>query len=782
MDGASSQFRLTSFVWESQPGRYVLTVVAHATAKLVQGQEAHWSRSHEDYPLGYDDAQAASARMNLVAPFKPRADVVVVGKAYAPPGSDADRLLARLRIADFAKAVSVTGDRLWMRNEAGRWGSSAPRPFSQMLLSGERSLRSAENPAGLDPAGLPVEGRLALPNLEPVAGSYSAVLGPVPPSAPSRRNLLSPHAVAWVGALEMGRAPGPVVEGLNFGFFNLAPADQQLAEITPGSAVVLENLNATHSMFTSRLPSTVPRVRGTDPASGRPIEPQLRCDTLWIDGDREIAWLVFRGTVDLMRPDLPVSLSLDVERWQPAATLTPSTTQSLLLTQAQTATTSGPPLPFAGPRGPAFGVYAQPDPRLAPSFGSPAAGAVRDEITADLPEKGSYPPPPGPKRSITSEILVDAQNQALPFGGADWDSTGDLEVTNTAGLPRQDTAEIESATPIHPARSTEPPPPPSMPGGLPFGSQSPNSVHASGPPSVTALLDRGRETAVPETLPRKRLSPRGSPGPIPEIGETPAPELPADLEPDAPPAMLGRGPSVLDIQAPPPPLTAEPAGVASVSATEPGSEPAMASELSDPTPPAPAVGPPLPPPSTSVDLDDTPLPDAPEAAAEASAPSAPPVAPAPEPPPAPEPEPLREQLSLEEAAAVRAELSQKGADKSAVFERFRLLDSAWPKIEREHLMAIDEANKSGDSSLLERYDDAFVSAQDRLRTAIDGLLYARLSVARETGQIGQVLEELGVARGDLMRLDRVWRRRLSSDAGLRERVEDEMERLRGEAG
>jgi len=750
---AAAQFRLTSFVWESQPGRYVLTAIAHGTAKLAQGREATWAVP-EEFPLGYDDGQTLAARMNLLAPFKPRADVVVVGKAYAPPGRDADRLVARVRLGDFSKAVSITGDRLWMKNESGRWGSSAPRPFSQMLLSPERSIRSAENPVGLDPAGLPVEGRLSLPNLEPVSGSYSAIIGPVPPAAPSRRNLLSPQGVAWVGALEIGQPPGAVAEGMNFAFFNVAPADQQLADITPGSAIVLENLHPSQSMFTSRLPTTIPRVRGIDPASGRPIEPQLRCDTVWIDGDRETAWLVFRGTVDLVRPDLPVSLSVEIQRWQAAAVLTPMATQTMLHTHTGGGSSSAP-LPFAGQRGPSFGSYAQPEGPTGYSYNGPNTARLREETTADLPEKGSYPPPPGPKRSITAEILLQAQPQALPFGH-EWEAgtTGDLEITHSgAGPVRQDTSEIDSVTPLH---ATEPPPPPSITGALPF---------ADGSFAAAA--------------PAKNRTPKGSPGPIPEISETKQPELPQGLFEETRGPISARGPSALfNIDSAPASAITSPTQPGPVADTAPG-----ATMLDEPTPPADlapsepsadavalqpaaptlaasppvAIEPPPAPPAPSIDSDPTPLPDAPE-------------------PPAP----TRDSVTLEEAAAIRAQLSLKGADKQAVFAKFEVAEANWSRLEREHLMAIDEGVRGGRNELLDRYDDAFLASQDQVRGAIDGPGYAKIQVARERGQLGAVLEELKVVRGDLLRIDRVWRRRLATDRDLAERVEDEMERLRDE--
>ncbi len=165
-------------------------------------------------------------------------------------------------------------------------------------------------------------------------------------------------------------------------------------------------------------------------------------------------------------------------------------------------------------------------------------------------------------------------------------------------------------------------------------------------------------------------------------------------------------------------------------------------------------------------------------------PVAPPLLTPSRPPPrptAPPPAPAAS-LSLEESARLRAMLTLKGADKARLLEERRLDEQAWIKIEREHLRSIDEAAQAGDNTPLERYDDAFLAAQDEARgIAIDADAYAKIQVARERGQLATVLDELAVNRNDLLRLDRVWRRKLASDRSLAEHFEDEMERLRDEA-
>lgn len=189
-----------------------------------------------------------------------------------------------------------------------------------------------------------------------------------------------------------------------------------------------------------------------------------------------------------------------------------------------------------------------------------------------------------------------------------------------------------------------------------------------------------------------------------------------------------------------------------------------------PPPSVRAATPSAPPPAAPAFADDD-TPPAPERAEHATADTAPPVEP---------PKPERSELGFEESARLRGELSIKGADKAAVLAKYNVSDAVFAKSEREHLTALDENARAGKSDLLERYDDAYLDAQDAARGPVDELAYAKIQFARERGQLPQVLDELHVQRNDLMRLDRVWRRRLAADKELAEKVEDELERLRTE--
>ncbi len=782
---------MTSFVWEPQPGRYALTAVALAAARLSHGREATFVDPTGIEPF-YDESQALIGRANLVAPYKPRVDVVVVGHAYAPPGADVDRLLVRVRLGDFSKALSVTGDRLWIR-DGNRWGSSAPRHFSRMLLAPERALRSAENPVGLDPAAIPVEGRLSLPNFEPAAGSYSAVLGPIPAAAPSRRNVLNPAGAQWLTALELGQRPGPVPEGLNFAFFNVAPLDQQVGDVPAGSAIVLENLHPREPVFTSRLPPVGPAFVAVDPRSSRRLELRARCDTVWVDGDRELTMLVYRATCEIERPDQPFVVAAEIERPPPLPAVP---TGGLLVTQ-QGSLQPAAALPFggrtpdargqwgAGAPGGAQGPASWPRHEMAQAYASPNAPPqpIREEPTNPLGSPSSYPPPPmapGPQapgphipapppmpgmhappgtatqqlsrqappaaeepprreRAITSEILL-PQNQALPFqqSAEGWD-------TNTQDL--------EDTPGVTPSRETQPPPP-GAGSDLPFGALP----KAPPPPPFVAPVEAAAGDLEPVThrgpsaLARRKLVPRGVAGPVPDIGVTPSPELPPKPEP-APQVTNGSGGAAAPVAVPIPALGGVRGGLG-----------VQAPRIETPKTMLDAE-------TTTDSGSEAPVIDAPKAEAPRTQPPATEAA----------PEPMRDELDLEECAAVRAELGMRGAVKSEVLFKHRLEEATWVKIERQHLKAIDEKSQEGDMSLLDRYDDAYVEAQNRLwSTPVGEPEFARLQVAKETGRLANLLEELGVSRADLMRLERVWRRRQKNDASLADRLEDEMERLRKE--
>src|SRR5580698_2170648 len=142
--------RVGSLLWQPRRGTWVLTAVCKATyvllpaeSPLAQAQEypnedeGHWND---------DPARSLHAPCDLV-PFKPRADVVLVGHAFAPRKEPARSVVARLVVGEVSKAVEVWCDRVWMQDGTLREG---PR-FVKMPLRYERAAGGPDtgNPVGM---------------------------------------------------------------------------------------------------------------------------------------------------------------------------------------------------------------------------------------------------------------------------------------------------------------------------------------------------------------------------------------------------------------------------------------------------------------------------------------------------------------------------------------------------------------------------------------------------------------------------------------------------------
>jgi hypothetical protein len=172
-----------------------------------------------------------------------------------------------------------------------------------MPLTYERAARARDNPHGFDLTRAPVIGALALPNLEAaddeIGGGRTVGFGPVSPVAASRRTLLRADGWAWAVAGGVGPAPA----GFDFSFYNAAPRDQQVDEIVGGDTLVLTNLNRDTPRLESRLPTVRAKAFLVTGDLDAGVEIPLRCDTLWIDTDRALVALSWRGVVTVETAD-----------------------------------------------------------------------------------------------------------------------------------------------------------------------------------------------------------------------------------------------------------------------------------------------------------------------------------------------------------------------------------------------------------------------------------------------------------------------------------------------
>ncbi len=303
-------FLTGSLVWRPAPEFWVLTVVAKATFSLKPGKvslaadqqvvnerERHWS----------DDAARSLYAPSDLVPFKRRVDVVLVGQAFAPRGAPARSLVARLGVGEIDKSIEVHPDRALTREGEIREGGA----WTSMPLLYERAAGGPEtwSPVGVSREAPPdAYGQRILPNLVSPSARRSepelaapACFGPIPASWPVRRDRLRHRAEDWN---EARFEDVPIGDDFDAGYFQVAPHDQQLEALRDEEPLVLENLLADHPRLTTKLSGLQPKAFVDIPGQA-PRDLRLVADTLWIDTDRAICTVTWRGQVPLVARDQP---------------------------------------------------------------------------------------------------------------------------------------------------------------------------------------------------------------------------------------------------------------------------------------------------------------------------------------------------------------------------------------------------------------------------------------------------------------------------------------------
>ena len=298
---------VASMVWQPRPGVWILTVVVKATYVLRPGEASlaplQEAPADDERYWSDDPTRSLRAPRDLV-PVKPNAEVLLVGQAFAPDHQPVRSLVARLVVGDFEKSVEVLADRFIGPDGSVREGA----PFARMPLTYERAAGGpgTTNPVGVARSARDAQGRVVLPNLQRPgavlgAGAIEPIgFGPLAPTWPERSDRLRGVNIA-------GAAPGfsfrdigarPLPEGMDLGFFNAAPRDQQVRALGESEHITLENLHPEHARLVTTLPGIAPRTTLEGRRSG-PVTIPMRADTLWIDTDRGMCTLTFRGMIPL---------------------------------------------------------------------------------------------------------------------------------------------------------------------------------------------------------------------------------------------------------------------------------------------------------------------------------------------------------------------------------------------------------------------------------------------------------------------------------------------------
>lgn len=302
-----SPLRVAPLFWQPRPGVHSLAVVCKATFELAPGTlrlaDVQDYPNEEDNHWNDDESRSLYAASDLV-PFKPRAEVLLVGDAFAPNSQPAPSTTVRLIVGAVDKSIEVHGDRFFSQQGELKGGE----PIARMPLRWERAAggRNTANPVGVERnAEADRYGRRPLPNLQPPGlhvKDPSDVIEPVcfaplAPHWPARRSLLGRHASSWSGADWHER---PLPADIDGAFFNVAPMDQRLAELRPDERIVLENLHPTEPRLACQLPGLTPRAFVERAGAARPLV--LTADTLWIDTVRSVCAVTWRGRVEISGP------------------------------------------------------------------------------------------------------------------------------------------------------------------------------------------------------------------------------------------------------------------------------------------------------------------------------------------------------------------------------------------------------------------------------------------------------------------------------------------------
>jgi hypothetical protein len=299
--------RVASILWQPPRGGWVLTAVCKATYRLSPAESALAPEQEhpnaEENHWNDDPARSLYAPSDL-APFKPRAEITLVGHAFAPRDERRASFYTRLAAGTVDKSIEVFGDRAF--SQAGALNQQ-PCP-AKVPLRYERAAGGPEtsNPVGVRLGVTDAFGTMALPNLQPPGIQISRPgdfiepvgFGPIAASWPARQMKLGRLQGQWSEQLLTSL---PMPEDIDPSYFMAAPADQQLEALRSNERILLENLHPEHPRLVTSLPGVEPRAFVERPGSA-PRELSMTCDTLWIDTDRGICALTWRAQIPLSRP------------------------------------------------------------------------------------------------------------------------------------------------------------------------------------------------------------------------------------------------------------------------------------------------------------------------------------------------------------------------------------------------------------------------------------------------------------------------------------------------
>lgn len=329
-------FATTHFLSLDRHGEQKLVVVAAGSFVLARpGRTATAPlRVADEQPLPattdiyWGVPGASSLRYESQAAYvRPKTDVVVLGRAWAPRGRPAATTTVAVRVGSAVQRAIVFGARVW-RQRPTLFGASHPEPFESIALSYEhafggaagrgRALYEPRNPLGV---GLYASDRDAvdrpLPHVEDPTALIRSVsdrpppcgFGPVPRTFQPRLAFAGTYDATWVER----RAPlWP--EDFDERFFQAAPPPLQIwPRLRGGEPIVLEGMSPDGTIACS-VPAQ--RLLARCEWGRRHERSAMNLDTVSIEPDVQRIVLVWRATFAVRR-DLAAHVETTVRALEP---------------------------------------------------------------------------------------------------------------------------------------------------------------------------------------------------------------------------------------------------------------------------------------------------------------------------------------------------------------------------------------------------------------------------------------------------------------------------------
>lgn len=307
-----------------------ITVVLKGTFLIPRQGECPWADDaipilEADEPNEFKVPGSVRFESDL-APLKPSADVILVGRAYAPGGKPVQALVATLTVARMSRSIAVFGDRVWKRGSGFTSGPAmtSPEPFLSMDVIYERAFGgidlddkqkgewSRANPVG---TGIVAKARRGdadgtpLPNIEDPSDLIASIGDRPKPVGFGYCGRGWEPRVKYAGTYDKRwrdqRAPLRPHD-IDPRYFNGAHPDLQSPKyLAGGERVEIVNLCPSREKVEFELPRVRPRVALAGPgidggaARGRraasPVDLPLNLDTVCFIPDEDKLYMIWRG-------------------------------------------------------------------------------------------------------------------------------------------------------------------------------------------------------------------------------------------------------------------------------------------------------------------------------------------------------------------------------------------------------------------------------------------------------------------------------------------------------